>query len=520
MLKLNRQSLNWALKQALIKGDTDIFPGIFEFRAIDDRSSDILGWLSDEDVLDWDVRPSRRCLTPKHQFGFRISTQLDPADFLVFTALVYEVGVDIENRRVSKSDDVVHSYRFLPQSDGTMFDSDYGYHSYLKKCKELAALNYSWVVLADIADFFPRIYHHRIKNALTAATTKTNHAFALDNLLNGWSESYSYGIPVGPSASRLLAEVALDDVDRSLISEGWTFVRFSDDFRIFCNTKREAYERLAFLANVLFENHGLTLQQHKTRILPVEVFNHRYLSSDRELEITSLTKSFQQIAANLGLQSLYEPITWEGLTEEQKVQIANLNLGGLLDEQLEGEEIDIPVTRFLLRRLSQLGNRESLQVVMDNLEKLYPVFSHVVQYIGGLHGLTGAEKANAGGQLLAALDSSLVSHLEFHRMWLLSLFAQDSGFNNADRFVSICSRWPDHITNREAILCLGRSLQDSWFRTRKRNVFDFSPWERRAVLYGGSCLPPDERKHWYQSLESRLDPIEIAITQWARQNPM
>ena len=76
MLKLNRQSLNLALKQALIKGDTDIFPGIFEFRAIDDRSSDILGWLSDEDVLDWDVRPSRRCLTPKHQFGFRISTQL------------------------------------------------------------------------------------------------------------------------------------------------------------------------------------------------------------------------------------------------------------------------------------------------------------------------------------------------------------------------------------------------------------------------------------------------------------
>lgn len=167
-----------------------------------------------------------------------------------------------------------------------------------------------------------------------------------------------------------------------------------------------------------------------------------------------------------------------------------------------------------------MGNRESLQVVMDNLEKLYPVFSHVVEYIGGLHGLTGAEKASAGRQLLTALDSSLVSHLEFHRMWLLSLFAPDSGFNNADRFVHICSRWPDHITSREAILCLGRSLQDSWFRTRKRNVFDFSPWERRAVLYGGSCLPSDERKHWYQSLESRLDPIEIAITQWARQNPM
>ena len=154
MLKLDRQSLQWALDQALIKGDTDIFPEIFEFRAIEDQSSEILDWLSDTDVLNWSVRPSRRCLTPKHQFGFRISTQLDPADFLVFTALVYEIGEDIENRRIRTSDNIVHSYRFSPQSDGTMFDSDYGYHSFLETCRDLAGGSFNWVVLADIADFF------------------------------------------------------------------------------------------------------------------------------------------------------------------------------------------------------------------------------------------------------------------------------------------------------------------------------------------------------------------------------
>ena len=445
---------------------------------------------------------------------------MDPADFLVYTALVYEIGHELEERRITESDNVVHSYRFQAQKNGAMYNHQYGYHSFLQECGDLVDRDYDWVVLADVADFFPRLYHHRLKNALSVATLKQNHVIAIDRLISGWSESYSYGIPVGPTASRLLAEVALDDVDKSIVSEGATYVRFSDDFRIFCRTKREAYERLSFLANVLFENHGLTLQQHKTRILPVDAFNARHLASEREAEVNSLTRSFEAIVFDLGLEHFSEAITWQSLTEEQKVEVTNLNLAGLLDEQIGQEEIDISLTRFVLKRLAQLSNSEALDGVLGNLDKLYPVFSDVVRYIHSLREMSQQEKAQTGSRLIAALKESVVSHLEFHRMWLLTLFSADPDYNNQEQFVSICSQWPDHITQREAILALGRSRKDTWFRTRKRSVFDFSSWERRALLYGGSCLPSDERKHWYQSLESRLDPVERVTAKWARQNPM
>ena len=519
MLRINRNSLTWALNQALNYGDTDIFPEVFEFKAIEHSWNDMTNWLENEDVLNWNVRPPRRCITPKHQFGFRISTQLDPIDFLIFTAIVYEIGADLESRRVPKEERIVHSYRFSPQPDGRMFDEAYTYDSFMQRSKELVEEEYEWIVVADIADFFPRLYHHRVKNSLTKSTKKTNHALAIDNLLNGWNETYSYGIPVGSIASRLLAEVALDDVDRSLLSESTRYIRFSDDFRIFCKTKREAYEKLAFLANLLFENHGLTLQQHKTHILSKEDFIRCYIATEKEEEINTLSNAFEELISELGLGSMYEEIEWDDLTPEQQEEISELNLKGILEEQVAKEEINIPLTRFIIRRLAQLGSDDTLDLIMDSIDKLYPIIPDVVRYIQSIRNIDIPQKNEIGVKVLNLLGASTVSHLEYHRMWLLSLFTKNTEYDNEKRFAGIFSDWADQFTLRETILALGRSKQDEWFRMRKRHVFDFPVWIRRALLLGGSCLPVDERKHWYQSLEARLDPLEIAVLKWGRQNP-
>jgi hypothetical protein len=129
-LTLSDASLNWALKHALEWGDTDIFPDIFEFHAIADDWNKIKASIRGVDILSWKVRPFRRCLVPKHRFGFRISTQLDPLDFLVFTALVKEVGEKLEAVRISTVDNIVHSYRFSPDGDGRMFSDQYTYRSF------------------------------------------------------------------------------------------------------------------------------------------------------------------------------------------------------------------------------------------------------------------------------------------------------------------------------------------------------------------------------------------------------
>ncbi len=518
MLNLSSEGLEWSLKQALNYGDTDIFPEIFEFKAINFDKDGIFNGLKNEDVLNRNVRPHRRCLTPKHQYGFRISTQLDPIDFLVFTTLVYEIGEDIENTRVPKNNDVVHSYRFSPNNDGQMYDKNYGYETFSKTINELLNEDkYNWIVMADIADFFPRLYHHRVYNALIRCTNKNNHAVALDKLLSGWNENISYGIPVGSASSRLLAEIALDDVDRALLSERTVYTRYSDDFRIFCSTKREAYEKLSFLANVLFENHGLTLQQNKTRIISTEEFGELYFSTTQE-EINKLSKILEEIFDEMGLD-FYDEIDWDDLTEEQQKEISELNLREILSEQVEKKEINIQLTRFVVRRLTQLSSEEALDIILNNIENLYPIIPDVIKYILSLKNLHEKEKLKVGKHLINLLDnSSIVSHLEFHRMWLLKIFTEDMLFNNEDQFVKLISDYNDNFTKRKLILALGNFDQDEWFRRHKRSFFEFPTWVRRAILCGGSCLPPDERKHWYHSLNRRLDPLELAIIKWGKQN--
>ena len=96
MLRLNVTSLDWALAHVNALGDTDIFPRAFEFEAITHCWNGWLRqWLSEQDIHTWAPRPYRRCLSPKHRYSFRVSTQLDPLDALVFAALVRDLGEDL-----------------------------------------------------------------------------------------------------------------------------------------------------------------------------------------------------------------------------------------------------------------------------------------------------------------------------------------------------------------------------------------------------------------------------------------
>lgn len=184
-LTLSEQSLDWALAHVLNYGDTDIFPEVFEFEAIKYNWQEVRGWIRSVDILKWTVRPYRRCLAPKHRFGFRISTQLDPLDILVFTSLIHEVGAKLESLRIPTTENIVHSYRFDPKPDGRMFSDQFTYQSFQEESARICrTVEPTHVVIADIADFFPRLYTHRIDNALDSALGVGHmHSVALKRLL-------------------------------------------------------------------------------------------------------------------------------------------------------------------------------------------------------------------------------------------------------------------------------------------------------------------------------------------------
>ena len=523
MLNLSTSSFDWALKQAERLGDTNrIFPMPFEFSAIRHDWCRMVSFLSSKDVLNWEVRPGRECLSPKSARSFRISTQLDPLDWLIYSALVYEIGADLESYRLSQEEGIVFSWRFDPQPDGTMFSRETGYSQFQKRARELAGIsNEQYVVVTDIADFFPNLYHHRVENALRSATPKNlNHTKAIKQLLSGWREKQSFGLPVGPNASRLIAEVAIHDVDQALRGEGLNFVRYADDFRIFCKTRKDAYIALATLAEILWKNHGLTLVGQKTAILPVELFRQRYFRSEGETELEHLSESFADIVDALALETWYEDIEYDDLDDEQKASVDALNLEGLLTEQLQRENIDIQLTKFVLRRLSQLQDADVADEILTSIDNLYPVFTDVVNYLDNLKHLTGSQRVGIGKSVLNLMDNSVVSHLQYHRLHLLNLFASNATWGNVHEITQLLSQFSDHFTRRKLILALGKAGQNYWFRRYKTDWQVFSPWERRAFLRGASSLENDERRNWYGSIQGRLDPLEEAIVSWSSQNPI
>jgi hypothetical protein len=526
-MQFKRESLDWALAHIERFGDTDIFPIPFEYDAIASHwknEGGVREWLEKQDPSEWKCRAHRRCLVPKHRFGFRVSTQLDPLDSLAFAALVFDLGPDIEKERVEQAEEVVHSFRFAPTIAGQLYARTPNWTTFHNQSLQYARReDFEYVVIADIADFYPRLYSHPVENELIACTaTQKDVAKAVLGMIKQWNQTISYGIPVGPAASRLIAELALNITDEALAARGFTYSRFSDDFHIFCVDFRTAHESLAFLAKTLFESLGLTLQQHKTRIVRCAKFSEMLVSPPRR-EKERLSQQFEELLASLGIDSPYKEIDYDHLSPSQKKQVDALNLGEVLREQLGlGEELDIMVTRFVLRRLAQLRDGQHLDLVVGALDALYPVFADAVIYIASVRGLSPDRHREIGKRLLEALDDTVSGHLEFHRSSVLNVFARTDRWDNTSLLAKLEPKCHDAFTRRELILARGRAGDAHWFKMEKSNFGNLGPWDRRAFLYAASCLPGDEAAHWWEGLKraGALDILDRAIVVYAKNKPI
>lgn len=522
MTTLSNTSINWAIEHLARYCDTDIFPKAFEFEAISFNKDETIKLLSKQDICQWSTRPLRRCLVPKNKYGFRIATQLDPLDMLFFTALIYETGEDIELSRIPLAEKISLSSRFGPNNiDFFFFSRNTGYSDYQQHSRELAE-KYEYVVCTDIADFYPRIYLHRLETAVQSAIkSQASHVTAIIQLIKSWNHNVSYGIPVGNNPSRLLAELVIDDVDRILLAEKIIFTRFVDDYRLFCKSEQDAYKCLARLANVLYENHGLTLQAQKTKILPSERFFAEVLDTEERKEIEALASNFGEIISSLGLDNPYEPINYFELESETRQQIDALNLEDLLGKQIASDEIDISLTRFLINRLGQLRRTKVIRLLLHNSDKLYPVFPEIISYLAHLtNDLQPDVRGRIGAFLLEKLDGSVISHLEFHKMLIMSLFAGSTKWGNARSLPELYSLVPDNWFRRTLLLAIGKADLSYWIRSKKFEMEQMPPWEKRAFLYASSCLPKDEKENYFRAIKTKMDNLEKTIISWAHKNPI
>src|SRR5262249_41586059 len=143
-----------------------------------------LNSLSNKDLASHEVGSALKLLMPKSRWGFRVATQLDPFDCLMYTAMVHEFASEIEGSRVAREKSVACAYRLDIDPSGQFFQKHSGWPDFHRASDSLTrSRSCKSVLCADVSDFYNQISHHRIQNALCSANVPPDRANDIENFL-------------------------------------------------------------------------------------------------------------------------------------------------------------------------------------------------------------------------------------------------------------------------------------------------------------------------------------------------
>jgi len=162
--------------------------------------------------------------------------------------------------------------------DETFSDSSFGFrpkrsaHQAVRQAQQYVREGYRWTVDMDLEKFFDSVNHdilmQRIKRRVTdrAVLILINRILKAAISINGKREPNRAGTPQGGPLSPLLANLLLDELDKTLEARGHRFARYADDCNIYVKSQR-AGERVLqgikrYLSNVL----KLTINDAKSAV--------------------------------------------------------------------------------------------------------------------------------------------------------------------------------------------------------------------------------------------------------------
>ena len=542
-------SLRAAIQNIATFGDTDIFPFSFEQHIFHDRP-DLLQKALEKLHADFDAELAKNppdninTLAPVGYTGFRWATQIDPLWNAYYHALVIEMGPAIEQARIPVSEKCVFSYRFIkPEDDGRIFDENVNWRAFMetsygvaeeaaKKAAERKASRKAakeevtedaskspYVILCDISDFYSRIYHHRVENALKWLNAKPDVVKRIVEVLQVFSGTVSYGLPVGGPASRLLAEISLNSVDKLLRGEGIRFCRFVDDYRIFCDSKEEAYQRLIFLSEKLF-NEGLSLQKTKTRILTAKEFmdESKLLMKFNQAEEENVTEEEKllRIAIHFDPYSDTRVDDYEKLKE----QVAQVDIAGILGRELEKTRIDPTITKQAISALRVIEPEQRKSILSsllkpDNLHTLAPVFSRLMTVLRGLYlEFDTATQDLVDGALIGLVEKgSHIIKIDLNLAYLVQVLRRRCSQQTETLFVKLFRANTNPLVRREIVLAWIAWRHNHSLTDLKKHFKALSKWERRTFIVGSYILT-DEGKFWRKHNDDSFDPGEVVVREW------
>ncbi|ENI4724685.1 RNA-directed DNA polymerase [Salmonella enterica] len=513
-----------SIKNIVKFGDTDIFPFPYETRMFSDMFERLINSFKEThpnftDKLN-ECPPVNisTCSTVGYN-GYRWATQIDPYWNAYFLGLVLSISEEIEKARVGE--DYVYSYRYLPDFEqGSLFNKDINWRKFQTDSLNLAKSDESinFVVTCDIADFYTRIYHHRLENALDRIDQNKDISSKIKKLIQTFSGTNSYGLPVGGPAARILAELALDSLDHILMISGVRYKRYVDDFIIFCKTREDAHSVLTLISRKLMENEGLTLQKHKTNILSKDEFTSLTQSKLHGLDED---EGAPMKAKFMSLPIKFDPYSQNAAEqyEEIKESLKDFDLLGMLSDELQKSKINQPFSKQLVRAFAAVDDKvlsDAFNIIFNSISELYPIFTTIIQVATSNWSRFNEPTKKLIKEKMIELikNKSFILKTELNLAYLVKLFTKENSVESQTILTEI------HLSNTDSILITLVVTQAMakwniyyWLSELRRTFPTMTPWQRRLFIVS-SYLLGDEGKHWLTHNKAKFNFIDDIYREW------
>jgi uncharacterized coiled-coil protein SlyX len=498
---LREKSLDWALAHVCRFADSDHFARIFEFHAIQKNWKEVRDHMLSLDLEAYVPQAPLMRFAPRLNGTHRIVHRLDPIDTLIYTALVHQIYEAAEGPRDPEPMRAAAS-RVEASADGSFFKAARSaWQRHLDVLGGLARkFKGGYVLMADIFDFFGQIQPRLLGPVLAESRSIPGDlSQTLIRFLLALSPSTSRGIPTGPAASAVLAEAIGANIDREISRHTRDFARWVDDIHIFFRSRQEAHDTMLSLSAYLEQAHKLVFAPEKTRVVPVEEYlagSHKGLADETaaagqaEERLGQLAGDWRPAGHYYGWSTAAsrEPMPGtlcaqlRSVPEYQKVEDVYLMH---FNQAMKGKPPDLMTARRIIRKAAGYRIRNLIPGVLEHFDHLMPVIRETAIYLKAV--LDKNDIRTYEGQFKKAWQNKQQSS-SYVNDWMCHVFSHPD-FNQID----IPADYGSLVGVRNKALIALRKRDVEWVRKLAAHMDGLDPWERRAILYASSILPPGER---------------------------